>query len=105
MAKTKKGVYRCNHCAGTYTTMELFHQHILAEKVGRPFKCSEPSCPWSTVGFPNRNECSRHIKHQHEEAKYACSYPWCTKKFVRKDSRNRHEKLVHEKPDSRLNRK
>ncbi|KAJ8099821.1 hypothetical protein POJ06DRAFT_238581 [Lipomyces tetrasporus] len=63
------------------------------------------SCPWSRVGFPNRNECNRHIKHQHAGSMYACSYSWCPKKFPRKDSRNRHEKLVHEKPDSRLNRK
>ncbi|KAK9496061.1 hypothetical protein V1508DRAFT_378648 [Lipomyces doorenjongii] len=105
MARSKKGVYRCNHCPEKFNTMEQFYNHIEAEGVDRPFKCSETSCPWSRVGFPNRNECNRHIKHQHAGSMYSCSYSWCPKKFPRKDSRNRHEKLVHEKPDSRLNRK
>ncbi|KAK9457869.1 hypothetical protein V1511DRAFT_491095 [Dipodascopsis uninucleata] len=105
MTRNKKGVYKCNHCSEKFNTMEQFYTHISTANVARPFKCTDQSCPWSRVGFPNRNECSRHIKHQHHGARYACSYEWCTKKFPRKDSRNRHEKLVHEKPDSRLNRK
>ncbi|KAK7205604.1 hypothetical protein BZA70DRAFT_295378 [Myxozyma melibiosi] len=106
MAQTKKGMYRCSHCSRKYATMYLFWEHIEQEKLPRPFKCTKKSCPWSLVGFPNRNECSRHIRHQHEQARgFSCSYAWCTKKFHRKDSQNRHIKLVHQKPDSRLNRK
>ncbi|KAK9448583.1 uncharacterized protein V1518DRAFT_417628 [Limtongia smithiae] len=106
MTRTKKGLFRCSHCTNKFATMDLFNQHINMENLDRPFKCTEATCPWSLVGFPNRNECSRHIKHQHDPAKYSCSYSWCCNKaFPRKDSRNRHEKLVHEKPGSRLNKK
>ncbi|KAK9480535.1 hypothetical protein V1514DRAFT_271310, partial [Lipomyces japonicus] len=105
MTRTKKGVYRCNHCPKKFNTMEQFNTHIETEGVERPFKCTTLACPWSKVGFPNRNECRRHIKHQHEGATFSCTYAFCNKTFPRNDSRNRHEKLVHEKPDSRLNKK
>ncbi|KAK9458987.1 uncharacterized protein V1516DRAFT_666640 [Lipomyces oligophaga] len=101
----KKGLYRCTHCPKKFPTLDLFYNHIEEEKIERPFKCKVAKCPWSKVGFPNRNECSRHIKHQHSKSGYKCTYEWCTKTFPRKDSRNRHEKLVHERPTSRLNRK
>ncbi|KAK9469555.1 hypothetical protein V1512DRAFT_256540 [Lipomyces arxii] len=105
MTQSKKGVYRCNHCSDKFNTMEQFYNHIAAQGVDRQYKCTVLSCPWSRVGFPNRNECNRHIKHQHAGSMYPCPYELCTKKFPRKDSRNRHVKLVHEKPDSRLNMK
>ncbi|KAK9383767.1 uncharacterized protein V2V93DRAFT_362681 [Kockiozyma suomiensis] len=106
MAQTKKGLYRCSHCPQKFATMYLFWEHIKHKNLPRPYKCTKASCPWSLVGFPNRNECSRHVKHQHDQARgFSCVYSWCLKKFHRKDSRNRHIKLVHQKPDSRLNRK
>lgn len=96
--KTKKGLYKCSHCSGKYTTLLTLAEHMDDHSLYRPFLCRERNCPWSIVGFQKRSEWARHCRHQHvDEARFKC--PSCGRPFVREDSLKRHYKVIHESPN------
>ena len=127
--------YRCSHCTLVFfdRDLALYARHI--EKVeaeyeayrnsshgghgnnsggggpepsGRKFKCPEPTCPWSKIGFVRKLEQQKHYTRKHGNPTFECRF-WCPdgkEKFPgcrvctthwHADSGNRlrHERAVH----------
>lgn len=106
LTKPKKGVYMCSHCDTTFASFVQLLDHIDANDIKRPHKCSYDDCPWKIVGFNRVRQLKRHIGSVHTTTKdYRCLVDDCYRCFTRVDLFNRHVKSVHENKLSRFNTK
>lgn len=104
LAKSKKGVFMCNHCDLSFTQFTSLLDHFDEFKIKRPHKCSHNDCCWKIVGFNRLRQLTRHESSIHNNiSSFVCDK--CSKKFGRIDLLNRHLKNVHENLCSRFNKK
>lgn len=115
LLETKKGSYKCSHCAQYFSNLMLFAAHIDKFQLERRYRCTYDTCVWSVIGLPRLAEFKRHYYSQHsgtkievarsKEKKFQCQQSNCNKYFARKDSLLRHQKLVHDNINSRFNKR
>ncbi|KAK9380315.1 uncharacterized protein V2V93DRAFT_391877 [Kockiozyma suomiensis] len=105
-----KTQFSCNHCSRKFSIkyMDEYARHVEEFSIEREFKCPEPSCPWSKIGFQRKLEKDRHFTRKHGVPKYECRF-WagpgkekfaganvCTTQWhADSGNRTRHEKNVH----------
>lgn len=113
----KNRKYKCSHCDLVFFDHELstYATHIIKiekkgglEASGRRFKCTEPSCHWSKIGFVRKLEQQKHFTRKHGNPTFECRFWKPGKKEKYKGSRVcntrwhadsgnrlRHERSVH----------
>lgn len=107
--------YRCSHCNLTFYDRELasYADHIMQVErdhgsSGRRFKCTEPTCHWSKIGFVRKLEQQKHFIRKHGSPTFECrfwspngkekykGYRVCTTHWhADSGNRLRHERAVH----------
>jgi hypothetical protein len=107
--------YRCSHCNLIFYDRELasYAAHIMQVErdhgtSGRRFKCTEPSCHWSKIGFVRKLEQQKHFTRKHGNPTFECrfwspdgkekykGYRVCTTHWhADSGNRLRHERAVH----------
>jgi hypothetical protein len=63
----------------------------------RPFKCTEPSCRYHSVGWPTEKERDRHVNDKHSSAPqmYECDFKPCTYSSKRESNCKQHMEKAH----------
>lgn len=89
-----KRKYKCNHCdlEFLHADLEQFALHVErlecgvdgAERATRRFKCEEPACIWSRIGFTRKLESQKHYIRKHGEPNIRCP-------FAHEDEEENHE--------------
>ena len=107
--------YRCSHCSAIFYDRELasYAAHIMQVErdhgtSGRRFKCPEPSCHWSKIGFVRKLEQQKHFTRKHGNPTFECrfwspdgkekykGYRVCSTHWhADSGNRLRHERAVH----------
>lgn len=101
MARRKKNAppmdinQKCNHCDKVFKRPCDLTKH---EKThSRPWKCTIPTCKYSTVGWPTEKERDRHINDKHSDtpALFTCSFKPCTYASKRESNCKQHMEKAH----------
>jgi hypothetical protein len=63
----------------------------------RPFKCTEPSCRYHSLGWPTEKERDRHVndKHSSQPMMYDCHFKPCTYSSKRESNCKQHMEKAH----------
>ncbi|KAI9778507.1 MAG: copper-binding transcription factor [Geoglossum umbratile] len=63
----------------------------------RPWKCSDPTCKYSTHGWPTEKERDRHVNDKHSDtpALYECHFTPCTYRSKRESNCKQHMEKAH----------
>ncbi|KAK9234671.1 hypothetical protein V1525DRAFT_349749 [Lipomyces kononenkoae] len=105
-----KTQFTCSHCPRKFsiTNLETYCRHVAENNIQREFKCTEPTCAWSIIGFQRKLERDRHYTRKHGIPEYECRF-WagpgkeifegagvCTTRWhTDAGNRARHERNVH----------
>lgn len=101
MARRKKNAppmdinQKCAHCDKVFKRPCDLTKH---EKThSRPWKCSEPSCKYFSLGWPTEKERDRHVNDKHSDtpALYKCSFKPCTYASKRESNCKQHMEKAH----------
>lgn len=99
MARRKKNakpeIHPCELCDKEFKRpCDLTKHHKTHE---RPWKCTEPTCKYHTLGWPTEKECQRHMndKHSSAPALYHCLYPPCPYTSKRESNCKQHMEKAH----------
>lgn len=87
--------HTCPHCARQFRRLCDLNKH--AKSHIRPFKCSDSTCKYSTLGWPTRKELERHNNDKHAPAPqtYRCLFQPCTYESKRESNCKQHMEKTH----------
>lgn len=87
--------HTCPQCARQFRRFCDLNKH--AKSHIRPFKCSDPTCKYSTLGWPTRKELERHNNDKHAPAPqtYRCLFQPCTYESKRESNCKQHMEKTH----------
>ncbi|KAI9769628.1 MAG: copper-binding transcription factor [Geoglossum simile] len=88
-------IQTCNECGKQFKRPCDLTKH---EKThSRPWKCSDPTCKYSTHGWPTEKERDRHVNDKHSDtpALYECHFSPCTYRSKRESNCKQHMEKAH----------
>ncbi|KAH8694092.1 hypothetical protein BGW36DRAFT_301062 [Talaromyces proteolyticus] len=101
MARRKKNAppmdinKKCSHCDKVFKRPCDLTKH---EKThSRPWKCTDPDCKFSMIGWPTEKERDRHVNDRHSNAPsiYRCKFSPCSYTSKRESNCKQHMEKAH----------
>nr|KMM64157.1 zinc finger transcription factor ace1 [Coccidioides posadasii RMSCC 3488] len=86
---------KCDHCEKVFRRPCDLTKHEKTHT--RPWKCTEPTCKYSKVGWPTEKERDRHVNDKHSKSPplYSCLFKPCTYQSKRESNCKQHMEKAH----------